>query len=1250
MQKIIENIIQEKANATSQQKGRELYKRGCLSNLHHDATHNTYTARVAGTKLYQVAVKMDEQNIPQHFDCSCPFDWGGLCKHQVTLLLALADLAPLASSSKLNKLADNHIKPLLSFDKALSGKLLKELFLPEILNSARQNSWQVNIIHFDRATMKVQVSHESFWTNDKREITLTKGNEGISTQCTCGNNSLLCQHIAAFIDYFVTKKPVPSLLLVFNPDFYSKKIEEGLKMYGLSQAKNPDEILTVQAQDGFLNYKLTKKYQGLIPIAEQAGEGFGEFFKQNILATRTPEFLQKNMQGERNTDQMHGFGLLFTYKPDNQNYFSIQAVTGKLSKKEDKFVGAINQIDLKNLHRLEPHHQEVLKQLTELDSETIFLHSHDHEERLIANSRLIPLLKKLFALHREKDLTFVRKEQYSHSYKINANSLRAVCLSQSPATVEFELRTSEEFIELIPSLVLGNNKVALPWENMTDQMVMGLMFLWQENLYLAENVDTLSTTYFFQEQGTLKTPSEQRDKFIQHYVMPLSRNFKVNMKDKKALKIKEVTVEPSKKQIYFREMGDFIILTPTVEYKEGHLQNILEKGNPIIEKNKQYISLIRDQAYETTFYDFIKKLHPKLNKQFPIEFFHLKAKDLLADDWFLTAFNAFNKENIEVFGFDKLKNFKYNPYPAQISTSVSSGVDWFEVNVNIAFGSTTVSLSEVRKAVLKKEKFVQLSDGSLGILPAEWLQKFERMFRQGEIKDNILKISSRRFMIVDSLFNDIDNKEVLLQLQEKKNKLATFSSIGSVKTPKEINATLRDYQREGLNWLNFLDEYQWGGILADDMGLGKTLQILSFLALQKKRSKNPNLIVVPTSLVFNWENEIKKFCPSMKVYFHYGPDRQKDTAKFKGNQLIITTYGTLVNDIEFLKSFGFHYIILDESQAIKNMQSLRFKAVRLLKGQNKLALTGTPIENNTFDLYAQMQFVNPGFLGSAKAFKEQFSQPIDRDNNPVVAAELKSLLVPFMIRRTKEQVAKELPPKTEEVLFCTMPKKQREVYDAYRNKYRDYLLGKIEEEGLEKSKIYVLEGLTKLRQICDSPAILSDYEEYGSDSVKVEELLRNIREKTGRHKVIVFSQFVKMLQLIKTRLVEENICFEYLDGKCSSASRKKSVATFQEDEDCRVFLISLKAGGTGLNLTAADYVFLVDPWWNPAVENQAIDRCYRIGQTKRVFAYRMICKDSVEEKILEYQSRKMAVANEVVQAEENFMKKLSFEDIKNLFE
>jgi SNF2 family DNA or RNA helicase len=422
--------------------------------------------------------------------------------------------------------------------------------------------------------------------------------------------------------------------------------------------------------------------------------------------------------------------------------------------------------------------------------------------------------------------------------------------------------------------------------------------------------------------------------------------------------------------------------------------------------------------------------------------------------------------------------------------------------------------------------------------------------------------------------------------------------------------------------------------------------------LQHYQNQHPEarfLVACPTTLIYNWENEIKKFTPDISYQIHHGPQRRSKMEDFGDTGLVITTYGTLRSDIKMLSQFQFDYVVLDESQAIKNPTSQVAKAALLLQSKNRLALSGTPVQNNTFDLFAQMNFLNPGMLGSMEFFRNEFANPIDKMQEEDAKKHLRKLIHPFLLRRTKEQVAPDLPEKSEMVLFCEMGTKQRKVYDAYRNSFRSKILGEIEEKGMERSQLSILTGLMKLRQICDSPAILNEDEKYDNNSVKIDELVRELTENTGNHKALVFSQFLGMLGLIKDELEKQNIPYVYFDGSTSSTEREKAIQSFQHEEDCRVFLISLKAGGVGLNLTAADYVYIVDPWWNPAVEQQAIDRTHRIGQTKNIFAYRLICKDTIEEKIMLLQERKLTLVKELIADDGNaFMKQLTKEDLSYL--
>lgn len=430
------------------------------------------------------------------------------------------------------------------------------------------------------------------------------------------------------------------------------------------------------------------------------------------------------------------------------------------------------------------------------------------------------------------------------------------------------------------------------------------------------------------------------------------------------------------------------------------------------------------------------------------------------------------------------------------------------------------------------------------------------------------------------------------------------------------------------------------------MGLGKTLQIIAFILSQnKKHPQNTNLVVVPTSLLFNWQAEVEKFAPSLKILTHYGANRIKNTLHFAGHEIVLTTYGMLLSDIRFLKEFNFNYVFLDESQAIKNPNSERYRAARLLKSRNKVVLTGTPIENNTFDIYGQLSFAIPGLLGSKQYFRDIYSIQIDKFENTKRATDLQHKIKPFILRRTKKQVAKELPDKTEMVIYCEMGEEQRLIYSAYEKELREYISAKDEHE-IAKNSMHVLTGLTKLRQICDSPALLKDEEQFGDSSAKIEVLMEQIENKSSQHKILVFSQFVSMLDLIKEELQKRNISFEYLTGQTKNRAAK--VNEFQENDQVRVFLISLKAGGTGLNLTEADYVYLVDPWWNPAVENQAIDRCYRIGQKKNVIAVRLICPNTIEEKIMKLQQSKKELANDLITTDNSVFKKLSKQDLMEM--
>ena len=703
--------------------------------------------------------------------------------------------------------------------------------------------------------------------------------------------------------------------------------------------------------------------------------------------------------------------------------------------------------------------------------------------------------------------------------------------------------------------------------------------------------------------------------------------------------------EVTSKRLYLEEMEDQLVVSFSVLYNDIEIAFSYPNDEYLHydTASRRVIRVRRDRQTE-------EELRQKILETNILEdtpgLFYASFEDSL--DWLFDGLPELHKQGFEILGEEKLVRFRVNRAPANFGLSVSSETDWFDIELALTFDGIEVTLEELKKALRANKKFVKLRDGSIARLPQKLIEKLTYMLNFGKTEGDSLRFANYHVTFIDQLLADADQKKLDGLSQEKLQKLDQFEKIKAYQMPEGFKGTLRDYQKAGYDWMNFLREYGFGGILADDMGLGKTIQALAILLNEiKKNPKKPNLIVAPTSLIFNWLQEIERFTPGIKYLVHYGTRRTRDIRRLKKYSLILTTYGHVRRDIVLLKEIEFNYAILDESQNIKNPMSETSKAVRLLNARNRLALTGTPVENNTMDLWAQFAFINPGLLGDLNFFKETFMRPIEKEQNVQVASSLRRLIFPFILRRTKEDVAKELPPKVENIVFSPMSDDQQKLYDKWRLAYKDSILAEIESQGLNKSKFKVLEGLTRLRQIACHPELVDP--KYNNGSGKFDALMEMIEEIVSeKHKVLIFSQFVKMLHIIRNYLDEAGINYAYLDGQ--TKDRQAQVELFQNDKNVRLFLISLKAGGTGLNLTAADYVIHYDPWWNPAVEMQATDRAYRIGQTKKVFAYKLISKDSVEEKIIKLQDKKRELVNSLITTEEGFFKSLSKDDIIDLFD
>jgi hypothetical protein len=577
------------------------------------------------------------------------------------------------------------------------------------------------------------------------------------------------------------------------------------------------------------------------------------------------------------------------------------------------------------------------------------------------------------------------------------------------------------------------------------------------------------------------------------------------------------------------------------------------------------------------------------------------------------------------------------------SLSVSSGIDWFELHGSLDFGEgLQVKLPALLNALKRGESMIELGDGSFGLLPQEWLQQYGLLASLGEVEEDHLRFRQTQTGLLDTLLAARPEITCDEAFDRVRADWQNFNGIAPIAEPDGFVGKLRKYQREGLGWFSFLRRFKFGGCLADDMGLGKTVQVLALLVSRIEEASAPSLVVVPRSLIFNWQQEALRFTPKLRLLIHTGAERTKDSAHFENYDLVLTTYGTLRRDAVYFQDFEFDYVILDEAQAIKNAKTESAKAARLLKGKHRLALSGTPVENHLGELWSLFEFLNPGMLGSASVFQRTTSdaRTIDEETRKLLSRALR----PFLLRRTKQQVAKELPEKLEQTIYCEMNEAQRRQYDELRDYYRATLLKQIETVGMKRAKFHILEALLRLRQAACHPGLINASVKDGESSAKLDVLLPQLGEVTDEgHKALVFSQFTSFLSVVRQRLEREGIAYEYLDGK--TRDRQAPVERFQNDPDCKLFLISLKAGGQGLNLTAAEYVFLLDPWWNPAVEAQAIDRAHRIGQSRRVFAYRLITRDTVEEKVLTLQASKRELADAIINGDNSLLRSITGEDL-----
>jgi SNF2 family DNA or RNA helicase len=1229
-------------------RGKKIHAIGYVELIEYDELFETVTFRIKDDSYatyYKVFVQKFRDAKALSVRCSCPYNLGDICRHEAAALIQLQELLD-RNMLKAEEIQYDQSHTVVKM-KSIDLKTLRLLCSREVYEEAGKylQTEKATIISAADETVKASVQIEGV----KYPVLIRKNEErNFDTSSTYPDTDhpLCLPKVIVFLQ-----------LLQAHGTYYFDSIR--------NWDKEKNKLLEAYG------YSLSDDLKGKFEFSYKDGKPFLRVLDISIkrvnpaaLARPKPEIesevAEEVPELELKAASVQRLGVVFNFNHDSYPGFLLDAISGESNEQQTAYVGKVEKLELAkfvNTEKLNETDRQLVFSLRKTQEQEVnkylnrnspfsgmwenIIHTEGEElpddTKALIIEYLHPRYRKLFTDLSENPFIF-----FLNGHKpFKTSNLQSVNLSPDPVRPAFKVSVNKNNIEIKAYTRITGQSIDLTQNKCNSQVILFL----NNCLYLWDKPEDIAVISKFADGKMTISKADWPDQ-LRSFIIPLQKEYHVEFDNEL---IREIKSGDPERKILLQEKGEYLLFQPVFSYK-GFETTSIGKDQLVVPDGDKILLIQRNKEKEAAFIAQLQSLHSQFIQPQGSSGLALRGSDVLKNNWFFLFMDAMQEMKVTVQGFDALKNFRFNTSRPQTKIHISSSTDWFDARVDIIFGDQKVTIADVKKALANKQQFVPLNDGTLGVLPDEWVKRYALLFRVGEGKSNELRLSRYHLSVIDELYENRNEEELIIHLEKKYEQLKEFKKIKEIDPPAHLTQILRPYQVHGFHWLNYLHEVNWGGILADDMGLGKTIQALSFLHYYKSHyGRLRALVVCPTTLIFNWENEIKKFAPGLTYRIHHGGERLRNKEALNDFEIIITTYGTLRSDIKLLMDMPLDYVVLDESQAIKNPSSKVTKAACLLRAKHRLCMSGTPLQNNTFDIFAQMNFLNPGMLGSIEFFRQEFAIPIDKFGEPDRKDHLRKLLFPFILRRTKEQVAKDLPDKTETILFCEMEEEQRKVYDAYRNDYRDKILGTIESQGIQKSQLTILQGLMKLRQICDSPAILNETDKYPNHSIKLDELAREISENIGNHKALIFSQFLGMLALIKEKLIELEIPFAYFDGSTTAVDREKAIREFQDNDSCRVFLISLKAGGVGLNLTAADYVYIVDPWWNPAVEQQAIDRTHRIGQTKNIFAYRMICKDSIEDKILQLQDRKRILAKDLIADDDGFVKSLSREDVEYLF-
>jgi SNF2 family DNA or RNA helicase len=953
----------------------------------------------------------------------------------------------------------------------------------------------------------------------------------------------------------------------------------------------------------------------------------------------------------------------------DKNYYTVQK-TVKLRDYKSGEV-SLNEKELELLKLIENYSDEMLvKKFSKKGEQINFFQNLDSD---LFQKHISPYIEKyiyrcLLLLMKGQTRLFNKQAKYANLYdedevKINGSFAESIFYFNRDETgTKYKLKISFE-----------GKKVELLRKNIRMICTVPCCFVLQNRLYIFERLSGKRITPFL-SKDVVSIPPSVEDKYYQTFILNTIKESEVE-----ATGFEITMSKPSRKTIISLEQD--LSMRPVLSVKFRYDNTLYLAESPattsvIMEKsNGTYLfkKFLRERSWEEEQLNFLRSNGLRYKNGFwnPIE---NKLQTDEANFYRPVNWLASCSEILEEAGMLIIQNRlnkKYFLGKKELDLQVKNQEDWFDILATVRFGDYQIPFVRLHRHILSGIREFQLPSGEIVILPETWFAAYKDFFPLSRIDGNVIKIRKHHYMLLQ------ENLELVMENAGEIQKQINTIPYQQVAVPENLNAELRNYQKEGFWWMHHLYTNKFGACLADDMGLGKTVQTISLLLKvhrpkytvqlnQTHRLKDqlslfdvadpvssqefqpPTLIVMPTSLVHNWANEFERFAPSLKVYRHIGSQREKApglSRAFNQSDVILTSYGTMRNDLELLGLFEFNFLILDESQYIKNSGSKTYKSILELRARHRLVLTGTPIENSLSDLWSQFNFLNKGLLGSLPFFKREFITPIEKKNDPVQQEKLQKLIRPFVLRRTKEEVARDLPALTEQIVYCEMTDEQRQIYDTEKAAIRNAILELIENRKISNSALLILQGLTRLRQLANHPKMIDP--DFSYESGKFNEIYQYLKNLVAEgHKVLIFSSFVRHLEMLQTKIESKNWKYSLLTGK--TVNRQEVISKFQDDQHNHIFLISLKAGGVGLNLTSADYVFIIDPWWNPAAENQALSRAHRIGQDKKVFVYRFISENSIEEKIQSLKEKKAALAEKFISSN-NPLNVISEDEILSLF-